>query len=1199
MNRRTQTGPLQAMLLVGAIAAPLMAHDPRSDGSGPNPNGRAWTHVAADLHWHGSFLAARDGQVSIQSDEGPIVTLPIASLADDDQLWVAARQQSIARQQSVAAAVPPTKRPDAARGPWQAATFAPFAPFVSTRSDERWLYVESDGLPHEPLAFTPMVGIRAWQQQVPLPQPYVGANAWQIPLTPELAETPISGRHALMRGAVALAANGIPIFNALNNRGVDSLSIGELDAFGGHCGRGDDYHYHAAPLAIAKVVGKGAPIAFALDGFPIYGLFDPAAKAGEELACPCGSHEPLDELNGHFAATPPGAGQPGALDGTRGYHYHASTAFPYINGGLRGRVTLEGSGPENQVTPQPRAQAVRPALQVLRGASITGFRSTGPKAWELTYAIGEAKGAVAYAVEADGRVAFTYTSVDGDVTKERYEPRREGRGGSPDREPRGGQRGQPGERGGGRRPDGPDRPDRAPPPPSTPGFLLTCSGLDARGLLDRRYTCDGEGLSPPFAWSGLPAGTKRLALTMQHNPPDGGERVYLVLTDIPVETKGLEAGQRTVGRFGLNSIHRAAAYEPPCSKGPGEKEYVVTLFALSAAPALPSGEFTRAELLDAMKGITLGTTSLTLRAERQPAGEPSDQPESEPAREPSKERAPPRPRDPPEGDRGGLLARMTAFKTEVPERAMDVILVRPTERSITVTVGVPTRSRAFVEHWVEGREERSTSAPIEIEGGAVGLIELNGLLPSTAYGYRVGLLPAKGPSDATSADADGDRAPTWGKPGRFRTKVGPGTPFTFVVQADSHLDQGVTPAAYERTLVAMREAGPDFLVDLGDTFMTDKRGQEFERAAPQYDAQRYYFGLACDAAPLFMALGNHDGERGSAGSREGDMGRWSYRMRTTRFPEPLVGAASQGMYSGKTSMTEGRGSHYYAFAWGDAQVIVLDPFWPTTERVRNGGGGGRGGDGGSGRGGEGGRGAGDGPPLAPVDASWASTLGREQYDWLAATLAASTARYRFVFIHHLVGGVGGTESRGGVESAPFFEWGGTNADGTPGFAERRPGWPMPIHELLVKHHVSAVFHGHDHLYVHSVKDGIHYQCVPQPGNLGGNTRSAEHYGYASGTLFGSPGHLRVRVGPDATRVEFVRTALPDAAPDPTPRGDAPRERGGGRRRNGAAATEPDGAVVDGYTIEPAVQPALRSEGISSSIRQGGSPGPRHRPSSRR
>jgi hypothetical protein len=120
-----------------------------------------------------------------------------------------------------------------------------------------------------------MLGIRSWQQQVPLPQPYTGRNAWQIPLNPRLAQQPISARDNLMRGAIALAVNGVPIFNALNNRGEDAYLAGELDRWGGHCGRGDDYHYHTAPVHLEKIVGQGKPIAFALDGFPIFGYTEP------------------------------------------------------------------------------------------------------------------------------------------------------------------------------------------------------------------------------------------------------------------------------------------------------------------------------------------------------------------------------------------------------------------------------------------------------------------------------------------------------------------------------------------------------------------------------------------------------------------------------------------------------------------------------------------------------------------------------------------------------------------------------------------------------------------------------------------------------------------------------------------------------------------------------------------------------------
>jgi hypothetical protein len=87
-----------------------------------------------------------------------------------------------------------------------------------------------------------------------------------------------------------------------------------------------------------------------------------------------------------------------------------------------------------------------------------------------------------------------------------------------------------------------------------------------------------------------------------------------------------------------------------------------------------------------------------------------------------------------------------------------------------------------------------------------------------------------------------------------------------------------------------------------------------------------------------------------------------------------------------------------------------------------------------------------------------------------------------------------------VRTDPFlFEWGGKELDGRNTFAQRRPGWPAPIHELLVQNGGSIVFHGHDHLYVRGERDGIIYQLVPQPGHSRyDNTRSAAEYGYASG-----------------------------------------------------------------------------------------------------
>ena len=142
-----------------------------------------------------------------------------------------------------------------------------------------------------------------------------------------------------------------------------------------------------------------------------------------------------------------------------------------------------------------------------------------------------------------------------------------------------------------------------------------------------------------------------------------------------------------------------------------------------------------------------------------------------------------------------------------------------------------------------------------------------------------------------------------------------------------------------------------------------------------------------------------------------------------------------------------------------------------------------------------------------------------------STLENSNVQFKFIFIHHLVGG-NDQDARGGIEAAPYFEWGGNNADGSYGFDKQRPGWGKPIHPLLVENHVSAVFHGHDHVFVKQDLDGIIYQECPQPDiRQYNNTRLAADYGYTHGDVLGSSGHLRVTISASQATVAYVRAYL--------------------------------------------------------------------------
>ena len=436
------------------------------------------------------------------------------------------------------------------------------------------------------------------------------------------------------------------------------------------------------------------------------------------------------------------------------------------------------------------------------------------------------------------------------------------------------------------------------------------------------------------------------------------------------------------------------------------------------------------------------------------------------------------------GAAGGRAGPPWIFRTDVPAHDVDVVLGRPTRDAVVARVRATVPLEACLE-WRRGDATAWTRTPVRpLAPDAPADVRIDGLAPDVGHVARV--LSRRPPA---AEFAVGDEL-------SFRTQRPPGAAFAFAVQSDSHLDNGTDLARYERTLRNVAESRVDFLVDVGDTFMTDKYRDDFRASLAQYHAQRYWFGLA--RVPVFLVLGNHDGEVGWRDrGAEDDMPHWSLAQRKRLFPNP----EPDGFYTGNEARDPVGGllQNWYAWTWGDALFVALDPFWSTRGR--------------KGR---------------DVD-GWAWTLGDAQYRWLERTLSTSRARFRFVFVHHLVGG-SGAEARGGAEVAGHYEWGGRSPDGTDAFAARRPGWQAPVHALLARAGPTVVFHGHDHFYAHQEHEGVVYQMVPQPGHPGGDvSRMAAEYGYTSGVFLPSPGHLRVRVAPDVTTVEYVRSSPRDAA----------------------------------------------------------------------
>jgi len=419
----------------------------------------------------------------------------------------------------------------------------------------------------------------------------------------------------------------------------------------------------------------------------------------------------------------------------------------------------------------------------------------------------------------------------------------------------------------------------------------------------------------------------------------------------------------------------------------------------------------------------------------------------------------------------------------------NILLAAPTDSSIKMLVLTPRSGSLSVAY-------QSNLAMQDLQLGA-GMVTSNvpkeilltGLKPNTRYTYKLSLQTTSG-NMVSAAYA-------------FTTAKPAGSTFTFTLQADSHLDENSDLAVYKQTLNNILLDQPDFHIDLGDTFMTEKYSEPLSATLlaatnssivnQRYVYERNNFGLITHSTPLFLVNGNHDGELGwLLNGTANNLPVWATSARQTYFANPQP----NGFYMGDTlkdAITGDRAS-WYAWHWGDALFVVLDPYWNS--------------------------------PAQSSKDGWNLTLGERQYQWLSKTLASSQAKYKMIFIHNLVGGLDG-QMRGGVEAAPYFEWGGKNLDGSLGFASRRPGWEMPIHALLVKHQVKAVFHGHDHLYAKQELDGVVYQAVPQPSakNFSSGASLAKDYHYTSGDIQSSSGHLRVKVSPSSISSEYVRSWL--------------------------------------------------------------------------
>jgi hypothetical protein len=411
-----------------------------------------------------------------------------------------------------------------------------------------------------------------------------------------------------------------------------------------------------------------------------------------------------------------------------------------------------------------------------------------------------------------------------------------------------------------------------------------------------------------------------------------------------------------------------------------------------------------------------------------------------------------------------------------PDLFASEILGRPTDTSITVNVVPAASLDIFYEYGTISGVYNARTSPQAASAGIPLETLINGLLPNTRYYYRLHY---------------GDLA---GEEHTFFTQRSPGSTFTFDIQGDSHperVGKQFNADLYTQILMSASSDRPDFYMTIGDDFSVDTlKNVDAETVAQLYLNQRQWLGLV--EAPVFLVNGNH--EQASLANLDGtpnNVAVWAQTARNAYFPQP----APDKFYSGDAESIDyiGQLRDYYAFTWGDALFIVIDPYWHSSVTVDNQ--------------------YGSDTHEKQKRNLWDITLGDAQYQWFMHTLESSTAKFKFVFTHH-VNGTG----RGGIEIANTYEWG----DST-NLAAHRPGWDKTIHQLMVENGVAIFFQGHDHLFAHQELDGVIYQTLPSPGDPNYALNNGE--AYLSGDKLPSSGHVRVIVSPEGVTVDYVRSYL--------------------------------------------------------------------------
>ncbi|MCF6159061.1 MAG: YbhB/YbcL family Raf kinase inhibitor-like protein [wastewater metagenome] len=152
------------------------------------------------------------------------------------------------------------------------------------------------------------------------------------------------------------------------------------------------------------------------------------------------------------------------------------------------------------------------------------------------------------------------------------------------------------------------------------GIQVKSSAFEEGGMIPKKYTCDGQDISPPLSWSAVPDGTKSIALISDDPDAPMGTWVHWVLFNLPADVRELsenippEKVLENGAKQGTTDFKKIG-YGGPCPPS-GTHRYFFKLYALDTEINLDAG-ITKKQLLGAMEGHILAEGQLIGKYSRQ------------------------------------------------------------------------------------------------------------------------------------------------------------------------------------------------------------------------------------------------------------------------------------------------------------------------------------------------------------------------------------------------------------------------------------------------------------------------------------------------------------------------------------------------------------------------------------------------------